>query len=426
MMVSDKSIQDAIDAEVVGGTPSTTLIEYDDGSVESVADESLKGAMVNLEQINPTEPIHARGRALDVEGADGSGIDVEFELAPTQQLVGQITVGGHADEVEVTGSNLATVLCSIERSCTDTDADVDDGSAGTAGFDRSQGAAISTRKQQQQNTDIDQQDLVLSDETADTLYSVYEQRIQDRCRANVLVEFADVFTAHSNVEVTDDGWIVEDTYAVTYDGAKNFLVDEIDTYHVSGGGVTQAEEGKQAVGLSFDTEPLAVCPVDDDEYSLSAIEQQFLATVEFLCNPSTYLEVDNFEREVYDAIRSAKGDDVMTEWIQELTRSVSVSHFVDPESGLIHNHNIDKHVLRSSFQINEWVVDELNYSSFDHAGLAELAFREQEFRNADQAVFFDGSRNDDDSKWNRINSVEDDAPCPPEVYRRLRAEYGSR
>jgi hypothetical protein len=425
MMVSDKSIQDAIDAEVIGGTPQTTLIEYDDGSVESVADQSLKGAMVNLEQIDPSEQIHARGRALDVDDADGTGIDVEFQLSTSQQLLGQITVGGHADTVEVTGSNLATILSSIEASCTDDDADVDDGSVGTAGFDRSQGAAISSRRQQQ-NNDIDQQDMVLSDETATTLYSVYEQRIKDRCRANVLVEFSDSFTAHSGIEITDDGWIVEDTYAVTYDGAKNFLVDEIDTYRVSGGGVTQAEEGKQAVGLSFDTEPLAVAPVDGDEYSLSAIEQKFLATVEFLCNPSTYLEVDDFEREVYDAIKSAKGGDVMTEWIQELTRSVTVSHFVDPESGLIHNHNIDKHVLRSSFQINKWVVDELNYSSFDHAGLAELAFREQEFRNAEQAVFFDGSRNDDGGKWKRINSVEDDAPCPPEVYRRLRAEYGSR
>ena len=135
--------------------------------------------------------------------------------------------------------------------------------------------------------------------------------------------------------------------------------------------------------------------------------------------------MDHFETEVYEAIQTAKnGEQFNTHSIETLTRTVDVSHFVDPESGLLHRHDIDKHVLRSTFKVSRWVVEEIDYSSFDHAGLAELAHREQEFRNADRDVFFDGTANDNDERWRHIQDVEGDAPCPPEVYRKLRAKYG--
>lgn len=417
-MVSDKTIADAMEAEIVGGSPGTLLVEYPNGDVESVAESSLHGTMCELSILNPTEPIVGRGRALDHPKFDGDGIDIDLEITPNQQLVGEITVGGRADTVEVTGHNLALLCSQIEELLADDDAVDSVGSGGAQSI-------TSRRRQQQQVADVDQQNISFTNEFASSLYDVYERRIAERVRANAVNQFVDDIEP-SKIEIEDNGWIVEGTYLVTFDGAENYLVDDIDQYSVSGNKVVETDSEKQAVGLTFDTEPLAVFEVDGRELSLSSKEQRFLASVNFLLEPSNYLDVDHFEQEVYEAIETAKGETFHNSQIELITRSVNVSHFVDPQSGLLHRHDIDKHVLRSTFKVQRWVIDELDYSSFDHAGLAELAYREQEFRAEDtREVFFDATPNDDDGRWQNINSTEKNAPCPPEVYRKLRAKYGT-
>lgn len=82
---------------------------------------------------------------------------------------------------------------------------------------------------------------------------------------------------------------------------------------------------------------------------------------------------------------------------------------MDLASGLIHFHGIDKHTTRATFNTNQRVVDDFHHSGFDHAGVHELAYREDEFRNADDPVFYD-TDNDDDERWG--GDQLDDLECP--------------
>ena len=411
MSQSDKTLSDAINGSIVSGTPTTHLVEYPNGDVESVEKGSLHGSVCSLSEIDPDNPINARGRAFDEDKYDGDGIDVQLQIKPQgDRLAGKITVGGRVDEVKIQESTLGKALVAIE-----TDIVSDQGQS-------DQQNSITARKQQ--SSQIDQSNLSLSREVADHLYGLYEDTLESRVRANVVSEFSDQFTSTS-IEVSDNGWVVGDTYLVTFDGAENYLVDDTDVYKVTNGTTVKTDGENQAVGLNFDTTPFDSITVNGDEFTLSSKEQRFLATVQFLSHPKRYLDIETFETEVYEAIETAKGESFDRSMIEDITRSVRVSHFVDPVSGLLHRHDIDKHVLRSTFKISRWVVDELDYSSFDHAGLAELAYREEEFRNAMQDVFFDGTENNDDERWEQINSRHGDAPCPPEVQRKLRAKYGS-
>jgi len=400
-------------ATIIGGTATTHLVQYDDGDVESISRDSLHGAICELSMIDPSEDIQARGVALDYDSHDGDGIDIQLDVNP-DIMEGKLTIAGRADQVYISGHQLGRALLAVEEEALDSRSGPQ-----TKSLSRRLSDAQS---QPDTDTSFDQQNAVLSNETASQLYSVYEESLRTRVREDVVNPMVESI---AGVEITDKGCVIEDTYLVTYD-AENYLVNDIDMYSVSGNSVVQTDSEKEAVGLRFDTEPYAVFSFNDEEYTLSENEQSFLATVEFLKSPSKYLEVDSFETEVYSAIQEAKGEPVHREPIEKLAQSARVSHFVDPKSGLVHRHDIDKHVLRSTFNINSWVVDELMFSSFDHAGLAELTYREDEFRQAEEAVFFDGSLNDDDEKWKRINEIETQAPCPPEVYRTLSAKYGSK
>ena len=415
-MSQDKTLRDAMGATIIGGTATTYLVQYEDGAIESVSNDSLHGAICELSEIDPSTDVRARGRALDYDGHDGDGIDVELNV-DTTNMRGELTIGGRADTVTITGSELGQALLAVEEEALSANnPEIGDTDSGPQSVSARMSQSSTTT-----DTSFDQTNAVLSNETASNLYDVYENALATRVREDLVNSFANQF---AGVAVEDSGWVIEDTYMLTYD-AENYLVDDIDTYTVSGSSVAETDGEQQAVGLKFDTEPYAVFTIAGQEYTLSENEQHFLASAEFLTSPSNYLEVDSFETEVYSAIREAKGDPLVRGAVEELASSVRVGHFIDPKSGLIHRHDIDKHVLRSTFKIRSWVVEDLNYSSFDHAGVSELSYREAEFRNADEPVFFDGSDNDDDEKWNHINQVEKDAPCPPEVYRRLQSMYGS-
>ena len=395
MTTDDHSIGDAIDADVIAETPDTLLVRFPDGCVESVSKNSVIGTFCDVEDLDTGIPVAGQGRALVDEASidlGGTGIEVAVEI-DTDASTGTITVGDDLDSIDLTGRRLARVLTTV--------------------LDEYNPYDISTF----------QGDIDLSNETATQLYELYEEIIENRVRQDVIERVAEDTFMDIFVEITDEGWIVEDTYLVTYE-AENYLVDDVTTYQPSGGSVTEVDGTKQAVGMSFDIDGRAIIELfeEDEPVVLSEVEQEFLAMVEVLMQPSSFLDVNTFEQEVYRAIERAKAD--IGEDVTDIALTVSVSHYIDPQTGLLHNHELNKHVLQSSFAVQNWVIDDLHYNSFDHAGVNELAWREEELRNADRDVFWD-THNDDDSRWYQISDTADSAPCPPEVYQRLRAMYGS-
>lgn len=405
----NRSLYDATTAEVISETTTTLLVKYKDGSVDSVSKDSLHGALCQLSNIDPTENIHARGRALDYDQCDGDGVEVVLNI-DADTMTGEIRIAGQGDRVPIKGSQLGDALVAVDEEADD---DV------VEEYEDIEGFTFSSHFGDQSS--FDQQNAVLSLETSDELYRIYEETLKNRVREDLIDAAVGTFPS---AEITDNGWVIEDTYLVTYD-AENYLVDDVDIYTVSGNSVAETDGEKEAVGLSFDVEPYAEFTIDGSAETLSKNEQKFFGTVEFLTNPKQYLDIDSFETEVYSAIQQAKGSPIYRGQFEEIALTATVSHFVDPISGLLHRHDIDKHVLRSTFHINHWVVDELEFSSFDHSGLAELAWREEELRRGDRRVFWDTDNNDGE-RWNKIQSTENNAPCPPEVYRKLRSMYGTK
>jgi len=72
-----------------------------------------------------------------------------------------------------------------------------------------------------------------------------------------------------------------------------------------------------------------------------------------------------------------------------------------------------KHTL-GDLGVTDAASEKLYYNSHDHAGVWEMAVREQELRNAPFEVFGDAP-NDDPSKWQKINSTKEKAPVPKSV-----------
>ena len=395
MQDNDRLIGDAIGASIIDESPDTLLVRYADGNVESVSKHSMHGLLCTIDWLESGEPIAASGRAL-VDNANldsgGTGIDIEFELLHLD-TAGTITVDGGSEPLTLYGTELREAIKFVIDSA-DVDLDSDDGP--------------------------DQTNISLGTDEATELYKHYESILESRVREGVIDKLAGYFGR--GVEVVDDGWLVEDTYLVTYD-AENYLVDDMDVSRVSGGGVEQFEGNPEAVKMSFRTDPIKSMDFGQESYTLSEVEQAFVATVEVLSHPDQYLGVEGFENEVYSAVVRAKGVDL--EDVTVLATTVDIQHFVDPKTGLLHRHDVDKHTIRTTFNVRPWVVRELHYNNFDHAGVAELAWKEDQLRADSRDVFFDTDNNDDD-RWNRISSIENDAPCPPEVYQRLKAMYGSK
>lgn len=402
-MAYDYSISDAVDAEVIDESPTTVLVEFSDGSVESIDRNSTLGTLCRVEAFDASEPIIAHGTAHSDDATletGGSGITVEFRFDP-QAETATLSVEDGLDELTLTGNDLREALIRVA-----TTVETDDplsGDVDVVGFDQS--------------------DIKLWPDDATALYQQYESIIQNRVREDIVDQIImDLGIADTVVEFEDEAYIVEDTYVLTME-AENYLVQDMPTYERSGADVNKLDSEPEAIGMAFDTDPHAVVTIGGEEYVLTAREQRLLASIAVLHEPEHYLGVESFRQEAYSAIKQAKGLPVGD--IQAIAESVTINHYVDPETGLLHRHDIDKHVLRSSFKINRWVVDELHYNSWDHAGLAELAWREDEFTNADDPVFFDAVANDDTDRWQSINSTAEDAPCPPKVYRTLRTLYGS-
>lgn len=276
MQNNDRLIGDAIGAEVIDESPDTLLVRYENGAVDSVSKHSMHGLLCTLDWLTPTEEIAGRGRALiNRENLDsgGTGVDISFTL-PHHGTAGEIIVGSDSNPLTLYGEDLRNALKIVLDA------------ADVGGDD-----------------DPDQTDIGITPDEATELYELYESILETRVRENVIDELVSYFGA--NIEVVDDGWILQDTYLLTYE-AENYLVEDRDTFQVSGGGVTPTDGTPQAVKMSFRTDPVAVMEFGQETYTLSKPEQSFLATVEVLLNPDQYLGVEGFENEVYSAVVQAK------------------------------------------------------------------------------------------------------------------------
>lgn len=392
----DYSIRQKLDADVIDESPNTYLVRFPNGDVTSVARASQDGILCSVDSIDPARPVVARGQAmlddtrLDQYGATGLSVAFQVDIAGGD---GEIVVDSN-DSVTVTGTDLADLLLMVSEKLADEDGE----------------------------DDVDQANLELTRAEADRLFSIYEEMLENRVRDKIVEKFEDAY--YGLTEVTYDGWIIHDAYLLTYE-AENYLIEDHDTFHVSGGRVVETDAEPQGIKLRFDAPPMGIVEHNGDELVLSQNELEFLATAEVLTSPSDYLGVDSFEREALGAVEEAIGYRGSRDLISRVAETVDVQSYVDPKTGLMHRHEVYKHTLKDNFGVASWVINDLHFNSWDHAGVAELAWREDELREADRNVFMD-TDNDDPERWDRINRIEKKAPCPPHVYKTLEAMYGSQ
>lgn len=220
----------------------------------------------------------------------------------------------------------------------------------------------------------------------------------------------------ARVEVTREGWVIDDTFLVQWDG-DNYLVNNIQVHVRDGNRTVEADESKQAREFSFEAidGPESVEAPDGDVYELDEREQRFLASVEALLAPHTYLG-EEAARDVEDMRQF--NDDTLT----AIAASANCQTFTDETDGLHHNHSLQKHRLQD-LGVTDETVERLHHRGDGHSGVHELALRESEFRNADFEVFSDAP-NDDASKWRKINNTREDAPIPERVRRNLNEMFG--
>jgi hypothetical protein len=254
----------------------------------------------------------------------------------------------------------------------------------------------------------------LREEDGEALLDVYEQVRAEQVHEDVVNKFVKRYD-DERVEVTDEGWVVQDTFLVQWN-AENYIVDDM-TIHVRDGNDTVAvDDSKQARDLTFNLpETVEADTPMGETVTLGQREQEFLATVEVLLNPYASLDVEQ-----------AQTIEDMKEWAEDpisaAASTVRVNAFTDEKTGLHHGHSIDKHRL-GDLGVTDEATDHLYYNDFDHAGVVELAYREDQFRNVDFDVFEDAS-NDDAEMWQKIRNTKDNAPVPDRVHRRLRQMYG--
>lgn len=398
VMSDNYTLADAVSATVIDESGASVLVEFDDGSVESIDKNSVLGLLCQMNELEPGRPIIASGRALLTSvtiDRGGVGVPLTLHVDPTA-MTGTLTVspgGEFEDELTLTGGALAPFIVDIIKDA-ENSADPED-------------------------DDFDQTNLSVGRDTATKLYEHYQYVISTRVREELMEEILDEL--YFELEFTDDGVVVDDTHLVTWDG-ENYLVDDVTPYECSGSDVVEVSGSKQAIGIDFDTSPQMKVDIEGTEYVISETEQEFLATVEMLVHPSHYFGVDQFELELHGAVMNAKMG--TSSQLNNIARSATVTHYVDPSTGLVHEHEFNKHVIVPTFDAKPWVALDLYYNSWDHAGVVEFAWREDEFRNADRPVFEDVD-NDNEERWEKVRDRADRAPCPPEVYQRLRAMYGT-
>jgi hypothetical protein len=248
------------------------------------------------------------------------------------------------------------------------------------------------------------------------LIDIYFEILDGQVRQDVIAAFEDRFP-DERVEQTDGGWLIDDTFVVTYEG-ENYLTTDKPTYEREGGEMVEMDERAQAVSLQIATSGSQEMPTPDgDEVVVGELEQQFLATVECLLYPEEYLGA-----ELVDKVEQYKAESTMDDPVGSLAEKAGVDRsegFTAPDTREHHTHDIDKHRLSDSFSVTDKLLDETHVKEFSHLACHELALREDEFRNADFDVFEDVP-NDDDARWEEINRTTEKAPISAESMKELK------
>jgi hypothetical protein len=254
----------------------------------------------------------------------------------------------------------------------------------------------------------------LREEDGEALLDVFLNTRAEQVRQDNVALFMSRFDLE-RVENTSEGWVIDDTFIVQWNG-ENYLVNDIPIHERQGGSTQVVDESKQARDLSFNLpESVTAETPTGEEVELSQREQRFLATVEVLLNPFEYLDEE-----------PAQAIEDVAEWandpVSAAARTAQMNAFTDETDGLHHGHSIEKHRL-GDLGVTQDAIDKLHYNDFGHSGVHELAYREQEFRNATFDVFTDAP-NDDPDKWEKIRNTREQAPVPDRVHRNLEQMFG--
>lgn len=261
-------------------------------------------------------------------------------------------------------------------------------------------------------------------DTVNALYNTYVEILETRVREDRIREFVDATRLERYVDIEDRGAVVEDTFLVTWD-AENYLLEDMEQMQVSGNQVVEYDGEHQVIECRYETTTETVIEIRDHEYVFGEREQEFLLQLLILGYPKEFLNVGNFNARATGAIEKAKGISSVFGPLEDQARATEVTAFMDPTTGLVHRHGIDKHTLTATFNVSRWVIDELEYNEFDHAGCWCLHYREDEFRNADRDAFYDNpSEEEREERWRSIERTCQDAKIPPRIHRELDAMYG--
>ena len=270
-------------------------------------------------------------------------------------------------------------------------------------------------------------DAVRGTTTGTDLFEIQSEILEGQVRQYVVSSFEDRFP-EDRVETKANGWVVDDTFLVDYEG-NNYLKNADTTYKVRGGEVVEANEDKQAVELGFSVDSQRdMTDPNGDEHTLTSTEQEFLATVECLLFPEEYLDA-----ELVDDIQQAKAHEFASDDIESIAETANVSAFTDTKTQIHHNHGFDKHRaiseaavgdLDSTLGMTEEAVDMLYFNDYDHAACHELVARRTEFENAPFDIFEDAP-NDDQTRWAAIRRAKGSAPIEQEHKNKIQSMFGN-
>lgn len=249
-------------------------------------------------------------------------------------------------------------------------------------------------------------------EAGSNLYGLYEDIIEGQVRRHIVEQFHARFP-EDRVEQTPEGWVVDETFVVTYEGTNHLTdLDPTDPYG------NETDESKQAVYLDINaSENREIVAPDGERVELTPLDQEFITQVEGLLYPEDYFGV-----ELVDEIEQHKAEGkVLDDVIENLTDQASVTGFTDSKTGIHHGssmHDFQKHDV-SDLNVTDEVRDKLWSNPYDHAGVHELLLRKQEFINNPGIEVFRDADDSDSWKWNEIEKTSENAPIPPKVRDKL-------
>jgi hypothetical protein len=389
---SARSIGEKLQADVEDVTPTGYWVTYPDGDTDIEPNTTKNELLFETDVLDPDDPeVQFIDQAYGTVGSHGvdDGITTEFWM-----------------DLESGRARLVTDDSAIEL---DTDRK----------FEALQILIeyLTPRPDDDVNSDDFYDDLEHRVETATALYELFIEIKSERVRRGVVGSFIDARYNDEDGRIVpvDGGVAVDETFKVTYE-AENYLIDAPDTYRIQGGDVVEVDETHEFIDVDFETTTVKSIECDGQTFHLSEREQSFLATVEALCHPQRHLEVQTANR----VERAVEGD--VGDAIESIAATADVNAYKDEITGLVHDHHPNKHTLTASFRVTQWVLDEMYFTEYDHAGVNELSAMESELREADRSVFHD-THNDDDERWNAIHDTADSAQIHAHIQQQIDAMH---